>query len=286
MIVFCSNPEIGDSLCAIPVVQRLAGQCDILYIAMRNGLVAEAAAWPSNVRPLWEAPSGLLRFVRLDIHRTAVAYDPLTPRHAIHLLMELAGLKPPDCIPEIPIRDWNEVVPAHDFLLAPFTADPIGVRCWTDDGWERLIQQLRAVAPLAKIGIVGGSQDPKPWSGVTYEYGHPLAAVAKMMRRTQFAVITLDSGPSHLAHAAGITNHILLANDTLPLERVKQSRSFVVYGRQRWDPQTIAQIALRVPFHDRALPESAFEAATHYSLSHNANNHEIVRMRRDWTWPT
>jgi hypothetical protein len=222
LLVIARDELIGDALMALPAICGLAERCDKLYLAQTNRAVAALADYPANVidvlrsEPHWRSqsmPTTVLGFA------AACNYNPMrSPMHPIHMLMAWAGLEVyPDVLPQPKIRvpevaARDEVSVSYDVVLAP----------WTDARERTMtplqVRQLIVALSPGNFAVLGGATDDRLALGTNAElgYGWPLDYVARVMRRAK-CVVTIDSGPGRLAHAAGIGDrHIILDSTVTP----------------------------------------------------------------------
>jgi hypothetical protein len=225
-LLVSEDGNIGDALCAIPIVHLLAEQVDRLYVAFRNAHVLELMQWPKNACPLWEVPPGNtpMLVVRVNAHHSQLGGKRW---HPTQHYCAMAGFPMPTTVPRPRVAVGELAVPAYDFLVAPFTAN-LGERTWPLHNYRALLQDLRATYPGCSVAMLGGRGDPQPWprlgeaplgmssEEVAYEYGRSLPEVIAMMRKAKKAVITVDSAPNRLAWASGIDYHVLVCANVVP----------------------------------------------------------------------
>jgi ADP-heptose:LPS heptosyltransferase len=207
MLVVARDPNLGDSLCALPVLESLRQEHPNLEILFRNESVAQLM--PKNLRERcsWDLKNGGYDVLVLGMWEAVKRFGRIA--HPTQLLYMLAGLEPPKEVPR-PKIVFDNNAPAYDYVVAPFTKDD-RERGWDIDSWSDLFRQLAESDPGATICVVGGKSDHVfAHNAVSHCYGQSLAYVASMIKNARRAVITLDSGPSHIAHAVNSKNHILL----------------------------------------------------------------------------
>lgn len=233
-LVILRDPNIGDALLNLPALHALAAELApdrLIYAAFANREVAEIAEWPINVRNILEiepafglgdrGSTGPKPYADAEIIVLGIAaaigyqFGP-TVMHPTQAIMAWAGLDIPDEVPQPKINVADADVPVYDYLIAPFSKSP--ERSLTRAELGALVASLPAGS---RIGVLGGAEDPQVFEHhVAFpEYGKTLTTVVNMMRKCKGAVITTDSACNRLAHAAGIKNHLLIANSSVtPLQ--------------------------------------------------------------------
>jgi ADP-heptose:LPS heptosyltransferase len=235
-LVVVNDPSIGDALMCAPVVEALArahAPAEV-YVAWRNREVGEIIALPENALPVEAIPrdwSILARDVTQLDTWSAYGYGQPTVGHPTQYVFRQAGLPAPlwDNLPRPRLRQLEEAVATvageheavPDFIVAPFTRDPL-LRDFPWQEYPRLFRALNAVYPGCDILVIGGAEDREKVAicvgdtPVRSSLGLPLAVLARLMQLARIAVITVCSGPSHLAWAARVTTHLILTSSRLP----------------------------------------------------------------------
>jgi ADP-heptose:LPS heptosyltransferase len=229
------DEKIGDSLMAAPAIEAIARQANgPIYVLWRNQEVGEILAFPENVRPFGELNwTGIYRrdIIELDTWSSYGNRQPTTGHPTMYLFHQ-AGLAPPtweqlqrprlreiDAVGLAGAAGWVSGVP--DFLVAPFAVDR-ALREFPLGDYRRLFTLLRDLYPGCKILVVGGVDDQARAvehlgdCDVRFGFGLPLLTLAALISLTRIAVITVDSGPSHIAWAAKAATHVILMSNLLP----------------------------------------------------------------------
>jgi len=229
----------GDAIMALPTICALAKQLEPepLYLCFANLKVLELAELPSNVvhvmlsEPQWRNQEMMVQMLGVG---AACNFDPChATMHPIHFLMAWAGLdvdlsdlpQPRIVVPEMD-------VPAYDVVLAPWA-----------NAYERKMTPTAALELYATLQqstiIVGGPNDPviapsrdvRDYHSIPRAYGQSFAYVVNLMRRAK-VVVTTDSGPGRLAHAAGVGDrHIILDSGITPWRSQGHPGAVQVKGR-------------------------------------------------------
>jgi ADP-heptose:LPS heptosyltransferase len=217
LLVIARDCNHGDSLMSLPTICALAEQHEKVYLAMTNAKVREIAAFPGNVidvldaEPEWRSRGMVTQMLGVG---AAIGYRfwPAMP-HPIHSLMAFAGLEVDRAnLPQPQIKLWAEGFgPQHDVLLAPWAR-----------ATERTLseqQSLNLAAELLARGIepaFAGEREQAITDRVTGYWGASFAYIGALMKAAK-CVVTADSFPGRLAHAAGVgARHIILDSGATP----------------------------------------------------------------------
>jgi hypothetical protein len=253
-VIIVSDPNIGDAICAMHAVQVLAKDRKLVYLHSLNAEV-ELLMRPRNAKSISEIPeSGLYHVKHFSIQNCFRRWGRGLGTPEQHYLKE-AGL-PGVPIPKARI-DLLEVfnketgtfdkpdVPQAGLVIAPFTQDRD--RMWPVEKWNYVIESfLGADVPIT---VVGAASDPQPWDEVDYYYGRPLSDVGYLMRKAEFGVLSIDSGPSRLAQVVGVKRHVVLSPVIYPEAWVAEPESIQVRSlgpeRPDWNPDEVIDAVLR-----------------------------------------
>jgi len=188
-----------------------------------------------DMRELILAPGGqqIMHVLKLDVGQALTDWN--REDHLINSYLRQAGIRI-DHVPQPKIallRYWTgsgfdePSVPTYDYLIAPWSKD--SARTMTVVEFAALCDILDG-----SVGILGSAHDVRPYPALRYEYGRPLTDVVAMMRAARKAVITVDSGMNRLAHAANISNHVILHPNYLPEHWVTYPGAILVHAP--WSP--------------------------------------------------
>lgn len=206
---------IGDTLTALPFIHHLH--------ALFGQPIHIAGEFSRPVRDLvrdavvtFAAPERMKSVhFRLNIIAAREVATPLG-LHACQGFFLLAGM----ALPRLPVRLDLHAEPCGlppGVVIAPFTTterdDPGSLlRAWHVDRWRQVVHYLTAERGIRNVYVIGSSKDDFSrfdFPGVTPMVDRPLPEVLDLMRRALLC-ITLDTGPSHLAHFGGVSRHLLL----------------------------------------------------------------------------
>ncbi len=246
-LVICSDHNLGDSICAMSAIQQLVDERPNVYVCPANLSVFAFMRTPLMLNYQVLTDHTMMHVVHLSITRSLSQRGRYA--HPIQQYLAQAGTFI-DYVPQPMINIHPHFsVREFDFIVAPWSADEF--RMMPVDIWTGLFNVLQDRFPLCSIAVIGRDGDPRPWhdhiGGIRYLYGLPLANVASFMRRARRAVITIDSGPNRLAHAANIRNHIILAPDVYPSNWVGHPGAILITGsRQSWAHAEIVDAIMRI----------------------------------------
>lgn len=240
MLAVARDGNLGDSLCAVPALEALRQRHADLQILFRNEAVA--ALLPKNLRErcTWDIPSGTHDILTLGAWDAVQRFG--RNEHATQILMRAAGVEPPKDIPR-PKIVFEDKAPAYDYVIAPFTADQ-RERGWDMQNWWQLIAGLHG-----DVAVIGGANEQKisciPDS--QHHYGKALGFIASLIKSARKAVITLDSGPSRLAHAVGCKRHLLLCSNVVQQVWAMNPYGHTLYAEPHgWSVQQVLNAVKRV----------------------------------------
>lgn len=230
-LVIARDCQPGDALCSLPAICGLAEQNDKVYLAMTCEKVREIADFPGNVinvldvEPEWRSRSAIVQMLGVG---AAIGYR-FHPNmmHPIHSLMAFAGLDvDPRVLPQPKIKLDEESAVSYDILLAPWAKAK-----------ERTLNQQQSIDLYCELRLAGynvafaGAAKDAPGYGDGF-YDRPFGFVANLMRAAK-VVVTADSFPGRLAHAAGIgERHIILDSGATPPQTQCHPGATMVRGQR------------------------------------------------------
>lgn len=252
MILIDRDPNIGDTICALPLIETLwnfdekSSEGDPRWhFIFENREVPKL--FPAHLQPyigLDSIPDGVNASITIGAWKAVQAFGwgdhPIRQlaRLCFKLIGELngTGYQEPLAVesvprPELTISDEAKAAaPYFDILLAP----------WSKDNWRALeVNEVAALLPKLEqrgtVAVLGGPDDPL--AGATWapelQYGRPLDVVLAMMQKAK-CVITTDSACNRLAHAAGISTHVLLASTNGPTPDAWMGHPGVHFVHGQW----------------------------------------------------
>ena len=233
ILVISRDPQPGDALCHLPAICALADEHDTVYLAFANQQILSIADLPENVvdvlqaEPVWKRKSMLTQTLGVAAsidycHRTDIM-------HPTQHLIEWCGLPVPAEVPQPKIRvadvpQSGEVSHAFEVVLAPWTSAP--ERGMTHAQATELCAALKGL----DVTLIGGESDPVIVASPHRFYGGTYPFIVRTMRRAR-VVVTVDSFPNRLAHAAGIERHIILDSGATPWQWQSHPGAVRVQGK-------------------------------------------------------
>ena len=214
-LVLARDPQPGDAILSLPAICALAENYDSLWLAMANEEVRRIAAFPENVinvvtcEPQWQWREMGVQTLGVAAS-IGYAHSP-SMMHPTQYLMAWASVSVPDNVPQpqLNVEDDDSEFEC-EILIAPWS--PAEVRSLTV-GETRTLYQTLAKAGRS-VALLGGRSDYRI-DGARSIYGDSYPNVVRKMRRAG-CVVTVDSFPSRLAHAAGVKRHIILNSGATP----------------------------------------------------------------------
>ncbi|MBO9205509.1 MULTISPECIES: glycosyltransferase family 9 protein [Niastella] len=203
---------IGDFLGVIPIMIELARQ-DTLQVCIHPEaeLIFQLIPQKYNIK-LQEMGSGFDRVLELDINK---AFE-LSHRHNYHMTQSYyacLGLPVPEKPPVAELEYELMETPGYDYILAPFSRSLPPQERWPREQWQRLTDLM----PDKSFCIIGHERDERDFvtgSNISQMYNEPLVRVINTLRNSGKGLISVVSGPSHLAFHLGVKNY-LLTNQTM-----------------------------------------------------------------------
>jgi hypothetical protein len=231
--------NMGDAVLQIPFILHMARAAgEPVYFEMLNDSVKALVPKHENLFSLRCLPvDSVQRTLRLSINDVIFRFHRQT--HPTIGLFDLHGVARPT-------EDWAirpelqfemQAVPEYDYLISPFSEDKN--REWPLHNWQLVLEHLSA-----PVGVLGGAYEPKPWEGVDYIYGRPLDEVCSLIAKAK-CLITIDAGPSRLAHALAHPKHVLLCSSVVTQVWGSYPGARVIYGHPHaWQWSQIVESAV------------------------------------------
>jgi ADP-heptose:LPS heptosyltransferase len=204
----CSEDLIGDFLGILPVMITLAKQ-EELHVSIHPDTEHLFKLVPRkyNIR-LQEKDAAMYdRVLELDIN------SAFTISHQGNYYMSqshFAYLGLP--VPEHPLKAELEFEPADaprcDYVLAPFSRSLPPEQRWPKERW----QQLTTLMADKTFCIIGHDRDERDYvtgPNVVQLYNSPVTTVISLLKKAGKGLISVVSGPSHLAFHLGVKNYLL-----------------------------------------------------------------------------
>ena len=199
---------IGDFLGILPVMVALAKQ-DELHVNIHPEAEHIFDLVPSkyNIK-LQDKDEALYdRVLELDVNK---AFNISHQKNYYMSQAHFAYLGLP--VPEQPSKAELEFEPAEvpqcDFVLAPFSRSLPPQERWPKERW----QQLTSLLPDKSFCVIGHDRDERDYvtgANVLQMYNYPVVTVINLLKKARKGLISVVSGPSHLAFHLGVKNYLL-----------------------------------------------------------------------------
>lgn len=206
---------IGDSLCVIPFALALAERYKkpVHITGMFNKAVRSLIGDLPIIFDSSQSKGHIQFNVRIKENR-----DFAGPRglHVTQAPFVLAKMMPPSMPLEIPLAKTPSKLP-RGIVICPFTASEAHdsanhTRAWFVDRWLAVVSALIKAGRMEPVYLIGGYNDDVDafkHPRIIPIIGQPLSLVMDLMCDAAIC-ITVDTGPSHMAHFGGIVRHLLL----------------------------------------------------------------------------
>ena len=207
-LLICTDGLIGDFLGILPLMIELAKQDDLhVRIHPEAEHLFNLIPKKYNIKLQDEPPAFYDRVIELDISQ---AFDLssshnyyMSQSHFAYLGMPVPS-PPPKAELEFDVAD-NSV---YDYLIAPFSRSlPLEQR-WPRARWQRLVELM----PDHTFCIIGHNRDERNFiagDNVIQMYNEEIVKVMSVLVNSRGGLISVVSGPSHLAFHLGVNNYLL-----------------------------------------------------------------------------
>lgn len=208
----CNDGLIGDFLGTIPVMIALSKE-DALHVSIHPEAEPIFHLIPKKygIRQQEKEEASYDRVLALDISAAfTISHQRnyyMSQSHFAYLGMPVPGHP---CKAEL---EFDMVAsPACDYVLAPFSRSLPEQQRWPRQRW----QQLTSALPDHTFCIIGHDRDERNFitgQNVMELYNHPLTSVISLLKNARKGLISVVSGPSHLAFHLGVKNFLLTNQD-------------------------------------------------------------------------
>ncbi|MEO8108806.1 MAG: hypothetical protein ABI594_02185 [Ginsengibacter sp.] len=207
-LLICSDGLIGDFLGVVPVMIELAKQDELhLKIHPEAELIFQLIPKKYNIKLQEKEDAFYNKIVELNISN---AFTIANENNYYMSQAHFAYLGLP--VPAIPIKAELEFeaadVPVYDFILAPFSRSLPPTERWPKEQWQRLVNLLHSNS----FCIIGHERDERNFvtgKNVTQMYNENLVKVMTILKNARRGLISVVSGPSHIAFHLGVKNYLL-----------------------------------------------------------------------------
>ncbi|MEO6327907.1 MAG: hypothetical protein ABIO55_03205 [Ginsengibacter sp.] len=207
-LLICSDGLIGDFLGVVPVMIELAKH-DELHLKIHHEAEPIFKLIPKkyNIKLQEKGLSSYARVIELDISK-AFTISHENNYHMSQSHFAFLGLPVPENAVKAELEFKAIDVPVYDFILAPFSRSLPPQERWSQEQWQRLTNLL----PDYSFCLIGHKRDEKNFikgENVTQMYNESLVKVISIMKNARRGLISVVSGPSHLAFHVGVKNCLL-----------------------------------------------------------------------------
>lgn len=207
-LLICNDGLIGDFLGAVPVMIELSKQ-DELHLKIHPEAEPIFHLIPKKYKIKLQQMEDALydKVVELNISE---AFTLANENNYYMSQSHFAYLGLP--VPAIPLKAELEYesadVPVYDFILAPFSRSLPPKERWPREQWQNLTDLL----PNFSFCIIGHDRDEKNYvtgKNVTQMYNESLVKLMTVLKNARGGLISVVSGPSHLAFHLGVKSFLL-----------------------------------------------------------------------------
>lgn len=206
-LLICKDGLIGDFSGIIPVMIHLAKE-EELHVCINPEAAHLFRLIPKKYNIKLQNDSVTYeRIIELDIHKAFEISEMhnyyMSQAHFAYLNLPVPKM-PPKAEFEFELSDE----PEYDFIIAPFSRSLPAEQCWPKMCWQQLVELM----PGSSFCIIGHARDEKNLangSNVFEMYDKPIVNIMNVLKKASKGLISVVSGPSHLAFHLGIKNYLL-----------------------------------------------------------------------------
>lgn len=206
-LLICKDGLIGDFLGVIPVMMELSKHDELqVNIHPEAEPIFKLISKKYNIK-MQQDSMQYNRIYELDISK---AFD-LASLHNYYMSQShfaYLGLPVPAAPPKAELEFEETEVPVYDYIVAPFSRSLPPDQRWPKDQWQELVTQLSDYS----LCVIGHERDEKNFvtgTNISYMYNEPIVEVIKVLKKAKKGLISVVSGPSHLAFHLGVKNYLL-----------------------------------------------------------------------------
>jgi len=206
-LLICRDGLIGDFTGIIPVMIELAKQ-DELHVSIHPDaeIIFQLIPKKYNIQP--QTPSiKYERILELDILKT---YE-ISKQHNCYMSQAhfaYFDLHVPKPAPRAELEFELTEEPVYDYIIAPFSRSLPPEQLWKQTNWQKLVDMM----PESSFCIIGHARDERNFitgPNITEMYNESLLKVMGTFKKLRKGVISIVSGPSHIAFHLGVKNYLL-----------------------------------------------------------------------------
>lgn len=210
-----NNPEglIGDFLGTIPVMVRLAASGGAtVYIHPAAEAIFDMIPASCNLQKVVSDPAKANELqcdYKIDL-QAAFKYGSEHNLYMTQAHYGALGLDVPQVIAQAPLNINSTYPFTFDYIIAPFSRCLPDQQKWSRSEWQRLVDMM----PDKSFCVIGSTADGanQPYltgSNVSEIYGEPIEDVFMLLQKARKGLISVVSGPSHIAFHHGVKNYLI-----------------------------------------------------------------------------
>ena len=199
---------IGDFLGAMPVMIELARQDELhVLIHPEANQLFELLPKKYGIKQQPDQAIDYNRVLELDISN-AFTLSHQKNYYMSQSYFDCLGLPVPGIPPKAELEFELIDTYSYDYIIAPFSRSLPTTERWSKHEWQQLVNLL----PGKEFCVIGHTRDDKDFitgANVTAMFGEPIVVVINLLRNAKKGLISVVSGPSHLAFHLGVKNYLL-----------------------------------------------------------------------------
>lgn len=211
------NPDglIGDFLGTIPIMIELAKRDPDGAIAIIHPEAKHLFDMIPSIHRINRLPDDIVAFAAGSEanHQILNISEAFRISHERNLFMSQAhfaylGMPVPETPPKAELLFPFIEVPEFDYIIAPFSRSLPPNERWPQERWQSFVDSM----PGSTFCIIGHDRDARNYikgANVTEIYNEPIVKVCNLLKTARKGLISVVSGPSHLAFHLGVKNYLL-----------------------------------------------------------------------------
>lgn len=205
-LLHCKDGLIGDFLGFIPVITELAKQ-DELHLAIHPESAPLFSLIPKKFNISQQQSVHYDKILKLDAYE-ACKISRIHNYYMSQAHFAYLGMPVPKVPPKAELEYETLDVEPFDYILAPFSRSLPNEQQWPKEQWQKLVDQM----PQYSFCVIGHARDDPHFitgNNVTAMFNKPIVNVINILRKARRGLISIVSGPSHLAFHLGVKNYLL-----------------------------------------------------------------------------
>lgn len=205
-LLHCKDGLIGDFLGFIPVITELAKQ-DELHLSIHPESASLFSLIPKKLNISQQQPVHYNKILKLDAYE-ACGISRIHNYYMSQAHFAYLGMPVPKIPPKAELEFATLNVASFDYILAPFSRSLPNEQQWPKEQWQKLVDQM----PQCSFCIIGHERDDQhliSGNNVTALYNKPIVEVINVLKKAKRGLISVVSGPSHMAFHLSVKNYLL-----------------------------------------------------------------------------